>query len=109
MVSSLRRSKGREKRTKTGLNLVRMILGGYLECDARVDTQEKTEGKGKKEKKEERKTKRCLHSEQTVATGGNTTGLLMWEYVLERRIFVSKRNAVSVETIGIRHGPLREE
>ena len=39
--------------------------------------------KGNREKKEERKTKRCLHREQTVATGGNRPSLLTWEGVLE--------------------------
>ena len=39
--------------------------------------------KGEREMKEERKTKRCLQREQTVATAGNRPRILTWEGVLE--------------------------
>ena len=44
-----------------------------------------------------------------MATVGNRPRLLTWEDVLERRNFVSKRNKVFVETVGVRPGTLGEE
>ena len=38
-------SERKEKRTNVCLNLVRMLRGGYLECEMRADTQEKIERK----------------------------------------------------------------
>ena len=65
--------------------------------------------KEKKEKKEKQEDKALSSGEQTVATVGNRPRLLAWEGVLERRSFISKRNAVFVETVGIRPGPPGEE
>ena len=52
-ASSLKRRKRKGKRTKAGVNLVIMLLSRYLECVARVDTQEKTKRKERKKRKKE--------------------------------------------------------
>ena len=44
-----------------------------------------------------------------MATVDNRPRLPTWDDVFERRSFVSKRNAVFVETVRIRPGPLGEE
>ena len=54
----------------TGINLVIMPPDGYLECEVRVNTQEKTAGKERKrrKKKEERRKKK---GRQSVVFRGN--------------------------------------
>ena len=83
-----------------------MLLDRYPECDARLDTQEKTK---RKEGKKKRETKCCLQREQTVATVGNRSRLLTWEGVLEETKLRLRTNAVLVETVGTWPGPLGEE
>lgn len=48
-------SEKKEKRTKASINLVRMILGMYLECDVGVYNQEKPERKKRKKGKKKRR------------------------------------------------------
>ena len=43
--------KCKKKRTKTGINLVIMLLGEHLYCDARIDIQEETKRKERKGRK----------------------------------------------------------
>ena len=41
----------KEKRTEADLNPVRMLLGGYLECDGRVEIREKSKIKERRKRK----------------------------------------------------------
>ena len=68
----------REKRTNAGLNLVKMLLGGYLECDVRVDTQEKTEGKERKKGKKKGRQRVVFSGNKRWHPKGNGTMLLTW-------------------------------
>ena len=58
-------------RTRTGLNLIIMLLGGYLDCDVRVDTEEKTEKKERKKRKERRNEDKAF---SLAGTNGSNRG-----------------------------------